>query len=83
MVGGGQSDARTAECAGPGRGGGSKDPGEFGRISKKVCMRAGSGRRQGAADSNAPRIPPSPTWKPGGLDLFVMRMPAEAKKAKS
>ena len=42
--------ARPAECAGPGRGG-SKDPGEFGRISKKVCMRANLGRRQGAADS--------------------------------
>ena len=42
------------------QGGGSKDPGEFGRISKKVCIRADLGRRQGAADLIASRIPPGP-----------------------
>ena len=68
-------DARPAECAGPGRGGGLKTP-----ASSAGVWRSNSGRRFGAADSIAPRIPPGqPNWCDFSIFFYPKLLPRAPK----
>ena len=83
-------DARPAECAGSVEGGGGKPPGfseEFGGGFRRMFSEASLGRRQGAADSIATRIPPTSlggleAWRLGGFDFLFLEKTGKDKKAK-
>ena len=64
-----------AECAVPAEGGGGKPPGfseEFGGV-RRMFAESSPGRRQGAADSNAPRIPPRDNQRLRDLEAWRLR----------